>query len=92
MSIGCFLLSGRDGSDEPGTAACLNGSFACENLGYVVQMIPASRVNDGICGKPACRNISLRVKNPLSKLELDLKIVAMARTSTRAMLNARTSA
>jgi len=40
----------RDGSDEPGTSACMNSSFACENLGYVVQSIPSSRVNDGICG------------------------------------------
>jgi len=46
-----LLLKGRDGSDEPGTSACMNSSFACENLGYIVQMIPSSRVNDGICGK-----------------------------------------
>ena len=30
-------------------SACMNGQFACENLGYIVQMIPSMRVNDGIC-------------------------------------------
>ena len=39
----------EDGADEPGTSACDNGKFWCENTGHVGQYIFSSRVNDGIC-------------------------------------------
>jgi len=39
----------EDGSDEPGTSACPNALFYCENRPYKGSYIISSRVNDGIC-------------------------------------------
>lgn len=38
-----------DGTDEPGTSACPNGKFYCQNAGHSPLVIFSSRVNDGIC-------------------------------------------
>mmetsp|Transcript_52964 Transcript_52964/g.124071 ORF Transcript_52964/g.124071 Transcript_52964/m.124071 type:complete len:488 (+) Transcript_52964:41-1504(+) len=38
-----------DGSDEPGTSACPNGKFWCENKGHHSKFLYSSRVNDGFC-------------------------------------------
>jgi len=39
----------KDGSDEPGTAACPNGRFYCAQRGFKPSLVISSRVNDGIC-------------------------------------------
>jgi hypothetical protein len=39
----------EDGSDEPGTSACSNGVFTCQNEGFKPLQLTSSRVDDGIC-------------------------------------------
>ena len=54
-----------DGTDEPGTSACSNGKFYCENAGHQAKVIDASKVMDGICdccdgsdeGEGVCENL-----------------------------------
>ncbi|CAA7269005.1 unnamed protein product [Cyclocybe aegerita] len=43
-----------DESDEPGTSACPNSKFYCNNEGHTGTYIPSSRVNDGLCEPQCC--------------------------------------
>ncbi|KAJ9063258.1 hypothetical protein DSO57_1001698 [Entomophthora muscae] len=44
----------EDGSDEPGTSACSNMKFTCNNKGFKPAKILSSRVNDGVCDPECC--------------------------------------
>ncbi|KAF9448372.1 hypothetical protein P691DRAFT_800879 [Macrolepiota fuliginosa MF-IS2] len=43
-----------DGSDEPGTGACSDTFFYCQNKGHIGASIPSSRVRDGLCEPQCC--------------------------------------
>ncbi|XP_019731363.1 glucosidase 2 subunit beta isoform X1 [Hippocampus comes] len=72
----------QDGSDEPGTPACPNGSFHCTNAGHRPVFIPSSRINDGVCDccdatdefnsgascPNTCRELGRKEKEVLQKL------------------------
>lgn len=69
-----------DGSDEPGTSACLNGVFYCENIGFKSHFIPAYKVDDGVCDYDVCCDGSDEVSGTCEnkctqmKTEHDLKV------------------
>ncbi|EGW34535.1 uncharacterized protein SPAPADRAFT_133564 [Spathaspora passalidarum NRRL Y-27907] len=43
-----------DGSDEPGTNACENSKYYCENKGHFPAYIDSFKLNDGVCDYDVC--------------------------------------
>ncbi|KAJ2721159.1 hypothetical protein GGI07_004141 [Coemansia sp. Benny D115] len=76
-----------DGSDEPGTSACNNGSFYCANTGHLPARIPSTRVNDGVCD-PDCCDGSDEWESPGLCANVCLEVGAKYRALMDARLNA----
>jgi len=84
-----------DGSDEPGTSACVHGKFFCSNVGHKSGFIPSSQVNDGVCdccdgndeynGRNTCFNNCLE----LGKESLQDTLTAIKRQETGLQIRAQ---
>ncbi|KAH3672189.1 hypothetical protein WICMUC_004418 [Wickerhamomyces mucosus] len=55
-----------DGSDEPGTNACSNGQFYCQNEGHIPGYIKSSLINDGVCDYDVCCDGTDEWNTPIS--------------------------
>lgn len=71
----------KDGSDEPGTSACENGRFFCENVGSKPKTISSMFVDDGVCDccdgtdedrEVGCRNTCLGALSSKGSIEKEL--------------------
>ncbi|EAY21647.1 hypothetical protein TVAG_014140 [Trichomonas vaginalis G3] len=63
----------KDGSDEPGTSTFINGSFYCQNKGYIATTIQKWSVGDGVCdccdGSDEAFNSHANCPNTCAELE-----------------------
>lgn len=63
-----------DGSDEPGTSACLNNFFYCKNEGFKPNFIPSFKIDDGVCDYDVCCDGSdekfIKCENKCNELKL----------------------
>ena len=82
----------KDGTDEPGTSACINSYFTCQNNGYRPIKIPSSRVDDGICDccdgsdegtitkcYDTCEDVARREMAGLERMRADFKSGSLKR-------------
>lgn len=88
------------GYDEPGTSACLNSIFACENAPVEPFLVYGSMINDGVCdccdgsdeylGYIKCTNtcynkLLTSATQRLSQIELLLNVILLILTQNRTM-------
>ena len=77
------ICNGQDGSDEPGTSACPNGKFFCENAGHKALVIPSGRVS------PKSFPLVTMFSGLFTTVEIMVRLAMVSVTVVMAQMNGR---